>query len=318
MAEFVSSFVPAGTSNPNPPTLSSTSPTVAGLAALFLAWVDSHRESRTHKERARHLSRFGAAHGGDDAGDVRPTHLDSFRDSLRVAGFAPEYVRKHEVSVRACFAWGVKHGHLPPGFAPFVTVEATCVPKNPLLESDLPTDAEVKAILAHAKGGMKDILVVYHATGARTHELIEARCGDYQPGARQLVLGKHKRSKTLRNPIPRTITLNATANAILARRCEGRATEAPLFANRVGCASSGWEIARRFVTVRKHADIRPEITIYSFRHLWISEALMAGLDALLVARMAGTSVKMIETTYGHFKASTFQDAQARLDAARRR
>jgi integrase len=250
---------------------------------------------------------------------VGGTHLDSFRESLRSDGFAPEYVRKHEVSVRACFRWGVKHGHLPKGFTPFITIEATRVPRKPLLESDLPTHDEVRMILDKSRGVMKDILAVYHATGARTHELIEARVGDYQPNARQLVLGKHKRSKTLRDPIARTITLNDEAEAILKRRCQGRDREAPLFPNSVGFAMTGWEIARRFVTVRKHAGgIRPEITIYSFRHLWISEALMAGLDALLVAKMAGTSVKMIESTYGHFKTATFRDAQARLDQARLR
>ena len=43
---------------------------------------------------------------------------------------------------------------------------------------------------------------------------------------------------------------------------------------------------------------------------------MAGLDVLLVARMAGTSVKMIETVYGHFRTQSYADAEARLDAAR--
>ena len=40
---------------------------------------------------------------------------------------------------------------------------------------------------------------------------------------------------------------------------------------------------------------------------------MAGVDVLLVARMAGTSVAMIERVYGHFRNQSYQDAQARLD-----
>jgi len=151
--------------------------TVSALTALFLSWVERHRESRTHKERSRHLSRFRSAYGDMEADAVRGTHLDAFRDSLRGDGFAPEYVRKHEVSVGACFRWGVKHGYLPPGFAPFATTEPTRVPRNPLLETELLTDNEVRLILARAKGVMLDILTVYHATGARTHELIEARVG---------------------------------------------------------------------------------------------------------------------------------------------
>ena len=63
-------------------------------------------------------------------------------------------------------------------------------------------------------------------------------------------------------------------------------------------------------------SIRSTITIYSFRHLWISEMLMAGVDVLLVARMAGTSVAMIERVYGHFRNQSYQEAQARLDRER--
>ena len=40
---------------------------------------------------------------------------------------------------------------------------------------------------------------------------------------------------------------------------------------------------------------------------------MAGVDVLLVARMAGTSVAMIERVYGHFRNQSYQEAQARLD-----
>ncbi len=46
------------------------------------------------------------------------------------------------------------------------------------------------------------------------------------------------------------------------------------------------------------------------------ETLMAGVDVLLVARMAGTSVAMIERVYGHFRNQSYQEAQARLDRER--
>ena len=39
---------------------------------------------------------------------------------------------------------------------------------------------------------------------------------------------------------------------------------------------------------------------------------MAGVDVLLVARMAATSVAMIERVYGHFRNQSHQEAQARL------
>jgi integrase len=72
----------------------------------------------------------------------------------------------------------------------------------------------------------------------------------------------------------------------------------------------------RFARLRNRARVRPGITPYSFRHLWISEMLMAGVDVLLVARMAGTSVAMGERVYGHFRNQSYQEAQARLDRER--
>jgi hypothetical protein len=148
--------------------------------------------------------------------NIAGNHLEVFQDTLRAAGHDPLYVKKHSTTVRAMFNKGVRLGWLPPGFHPFATVETIRLDPKPLLESELPTDYQIKALMAHAKGDMCDIIVVYHATGERTYELIEARVGDFQLNARTLVLGRHERSRTLREPIPRTITLNASAYAILA------------------------------------------------------------------------------------------------------
>jgi integrase len=82
--------------------------------------------------------------------------------------------------------------------------------------------------------------------------------------------------------------------------------------------SSPTKSAERFRKVRELAKVRKRITIYDFRHLWISEALMAGVDVFTVAEMAGTSVKMIEQTYGHLRGSHLEDAQRRLDESRRK
>jgi integrase len=67
---------------------------------------------------------------------------------------------------------------------------------------------------------------------------------------------------------------------------------------------------------QKIGEVRDSVTIYSFRDLWISEALMAGNDLATVARMAGTSVAMIERVYGHFRVSHLQEAQARVEKLR--
>ena len=275
--------------------------------------------------------------------DVDASHLEAFQAAL--AGRGAHYVAKHTVSVKALFNTAARKGWLPSGYGLFASVEPVRLPLKPLAEADLLTPDEVGALLAHADAdltpvgcgrgsrrrrpeeyrsgeanpwrGFGDLLRCFHASGARTSELLAARVADFQPITRQLLLGKHKRSRTMKDPLPRTIALNAEALAIVRRRCEGRPEDSPIFTQpRNGRPWDRHSVAVRFRAVRERAGVRPAVTIYSFRHLWISEMLMAGVDVLLVARMAGTSVAMIERVYGHFRNQSYQEAQARLDRER--
>jgi len=263
---------------------------------------------------------------------------------------------KHATSVKAAFNWGCRHPspvtHLPPGFRPFASIEKYKRPPEPLLEDELPTLDEVELLLQWADAdlalvrptekvpgmhgrpwrtrrpdeyrpkeqnpyaGFEDMLRVYWHTGARTGELAACTVSDFVRSTRQVVLGRHKRAFTMKDAVARRITLNAEAFAILQRWCKGKRGDEPIFTDPKG---RGWQRGRldnRFDMVRTRAGVRKDITIYSFRHLWISEMLMAGVDVATVAKMAGTSIAMIEKVYGHFTNQHFLDAQAQLDASR--
>jgi integrase len=56
------------------------------------------------------------------------------------------------------------------------------------------------------------------------------------------------------------------------------------------------------------------VTPYTLRHSGISWALAAGVPSSDVARFAGTSVTMLETTYHHLLETSADAARARLDA----
>ncbi len=304
------------------PLLSTQEPTltVNALRDLYLDWLLKHRSQALWREAKRHLNRWFEHTGDREATAIAGSDLEAFQESLMAQAHALMYIRKHATSVRACFNKGVRMGWIPGSCKPFAMVESIRLDPKPLLESDLPTQEEVQALLTTAmalnKPMLHDIVAIYHATGMRTHELIEARCGDFQPQSRTIVLGKHKRSRTLREPIPRTVTLNSTSYEILRRRCEGMDASKLIFPNRAGKPFTSVLLDDMFARLRKRASVRDGITPYSFRHLYISEMLMAGVDAMLVARMAGTSVKMIESVYGHFRTASYQDAQAKLDAMR--
>jgi integrase len=193
-----------------------------------------------------------------------------------------------------------------------------------------PTAANVKEVvdrigadkLKRTDGGsFLDLLRCYYATGCRTSELPACVVEDFQLKTQQVVLGRHKRDRTERVVSIRHITLNDGLFAIFKRRCQGKQPSEPIFVREDGRAWDRYSLNRRFRLVRSLATalgrkVREEITPYSFRDLWISESLMAGVDVVTVARMAGTSIAMIEKHYAHFSNAALHQAQATLDRAR--
>ena len=150
------------------------------------------------------------------------------------------------------------------------------------------------------------------------------RVGDVQLRTQQVTLGEHKTSRTQRDQYVRTLTLNKKAMTIFRRHCKGKSKDDRVFTNSDENPWSRRSVSERLTRVKEVAKerdlgtVRDHITIYDFRHLWISETLMAGNNIATVARMAGTSVAMIERVYGHFRNEHLQEAQPRLDAQRPR
>ncbi len=168
-----------------------------------------------------------------------------------------------------------------------------------------------------------DMLRLYYATGCRTSELCQALVRDYMPRTRQICLGKHKRVKTQHNPTVRNIQIGESTLEILNRNARGKNSDEPLFSREGGKAWDQDLLNKRLKAVRKQAAasgdvIREHITPYSFRDLYISELMMLGTPPFQVAKMAGTSLREIERTYGHFFNQDLAEAQARLEKARSR
>ena len=168
------------------------------------------------------------------------------------------------------------------------------------------------------KVGFADMLRVYHATGARTGELAKVRIESFHRRQCQLALAEHKQQNIADVGRPRVIALAGDALAIVSSLCKGRKPSEPIFRQPHGVAWTKDALNDRFEIIRGLAGVRDEITIYSYRHLWISEMLMEVGDIAAVARMAGTGVDQIEKTYGHFRTEHFATMQEKLEKARKR
>jgi integrase len=328
--------------------------TAAELIDLFLDRVQRNRSERTYSTRRTYCSRFASFRvGGKRIADlpanrIKSSDMEAWLDHLAGQKLDPQTRRHAQTSVKHCWNWGTKHPsptpYLSPTYRPFASVEGVYVPPKALREEDLITDAEVKTLFTAAEvdldrlhrfgpktprppednpyRGFADLLRCYYHTGARTAELVLCRVSDVLFATQQVVLGKHKRSKTQRTPTLRTITLGKEAFAIFRRLCGGKGPDDHVFVNSDGRPYHRNTVFDRFNRVKEVAKeqkvgkVRDGVTIYSFRDLWISEALMSGNDIATVARMAGTSVAMVERVYGHFRNQHLQDAQARVDALR--
>lgn len=358
--------------------------TAGDLLDLFLEWIRKHRSHATYTTRRIYGVRFvdfkigNARIGRLPANKVTASDLEAFLEQMKEDGFDPQTRLHAETSIRHCWNWATKHPsptpYLPASFRPFASVERTHVPRKALTEAELMTPTEIEnafvcgaidpdqfrrhgleeTIKRHGieklkrAGDFTEMLTCYYHTGARTDELASCEVGDFLPRTSQVILGKHKRSRTQRHPTIRHITLNAEALAIFKKHCEGKGPTDKVFLNEEGRPWTVRNLAKRFERVKEVANavtklqeeneaaktpknneqeenkaakppcIRKEITIYDFRHLWISEALMTGNDVVTVARMAGTSIAMIERVYGHFSNQHLHKAQKRLDQGRRK
>jgi integrase len=327
------------------------------LCDRHLDWLEKNRSADLYKQRQYLLSMwcdFEVGRGRDRApvaelAAVRVTadHLLAWKDYLYAQDFGDTTVQHALAAVKSCWYWGARHDHLPKDFKPFQTVEKIRTPPRAVREEDLLTpqerdrlfrwgDADLGKIRDEKTGkyrkrtvdeyrqgeqnpyrGFADMLRCYYHTGARTSELADAVVEDFQVRTRKLVLKKHKRTRTMKVAEVRVMALNDETFAILQWQCCGKRADEPIFTQGNG---SPWDkdlLDERFRKIRASAGVRDSITLYDFRHLWISEALMAGVDLFTVAKMAGTSVQMIEQTYGHLRGTHLDEAQRSLDRARK-
>jgi len=296
---------------------------VAKLFDDYLDWVRPNQtaESFTNKQSAikqfcrfkpegskRAIKRFSVV-------EVTADHLYEFLDFRRDCDISPGMIRCDIKYVKAMWNWGAGRnsdhpvaGHMPQTHDPFRGVKRPTVGQKNMTADSLLSDEEVdrlfQAVEAHPSDSVfcLPILKTIHLTGARPSELCGALVKDFQPHNATIVLYKHKNDerRTGDRAKPRVVPLSPTARDLVAAGCEGKGPNGHIFHGSRGAPWISNRLQRKFRAYRNRLDIRDHLTTYSFRDLWISTALSAGTPIASVASAAGTSVEMIEQTYGHF------------------
>lgn len=158
-----------------------------------------------------------------------------------------------------------------------------------------------RALVAAAKGPVRDLIQATGLTGSRAGELVNATVSQFNPRAREMTLtGKTG---------TRTVKLSSAAIHLFKRLAKGKAPDDRLLTREDGrpWGHSDWDELVK--DAAKAAKLSPKTCLYSLRHTWISEQIAGGMTTLDVARLAGTSLVMIERHYG----KTSKDVQQRLN-----
>jgi integrase len=194
---------------------------------------------------------------------------------------------------------------------------------EPRTEELLPfAPEEIDAIEVELGPVFGPIVVFAAETGLRTNEWVALERRDIDRSGLAVLVQRRYADGEL-TPYPKTVgsrrrvPLSARAIDALDRRPPRLDTKLVFPAARGGYIGlDGWR-TRHWYPALEAAGIRQRGP-YQLRHTFATEALAAGISIFELARVMGTSVKMIDRTYGHLARDSEQAIRARLDARSRR
>ena len=160
-----------------------------------------------------------------------------------------------------------------------------------------------KALIFACPDDLAALVKAMLLTGARPGELASLNASDFDKRLGSLTL----RGKTGE----RTVAISTAASTFFAEVGKDKIGAAPMLATSYGQRWDKDSWKKIFKEAVETANLPSAVVMYSLRHTAISEMILAGMDSFIVAKLAGTSVAMIEANYGHLKHSV---VTAKLDA----
>lgn len=155
------------------------------------------------------------------------------------------------------------------------------------------TREERRAILASLPDDAAAFVRGLCALPLRPGALAALRAGAFDPRTSELKIGKDKAGQD------RKIKLPDETVALFKAQRRGKLPAAYLFvqANGKPWNRHDWRLPLNEAVAA--AGLSSKVTAYAFRHSTITDLIVAGVPALTVAQLSGTSVAMIEKHYGH-------------------
>lgn len=234
-------------------------------------------------------------HPGLTVDQLKPFHVSTW---LRTKDSWNATTRYDAASnLKQAFNWATKEGRIDRNPITHLEVEKG-ESRDCLIER-----TEYEKILQNAGGSkfngknvraFRPVLIALWLSGCRPSEIRRVRIEDFD--GKRWTIKKHKTRKKKKKP--RQIFVSPCLGTLSKIVAHGRSS-GPLFQPKSGEKWEYSEMRRRFERLRKRIDANPKLVMYSFRHTWITNAMLSGEDVATIASLAGTSIRMIDEHYGH-------------------
>lgn len=272
--------------------------TLGALIDDYLAWLPANKSAGTVRSYTHYLSAWKETHGTLGVGVIRGHHVEELvtkKFSKKEGGgeYSDSVRWQTKKSCVVFFGWLLSQGHVTANPLSGYRKNVACGVRQSYLKQE---DYD-RLIACCSDPGFRDLLAAMWHTGARPAELFQSCGKHYSRERRTLNFRKSDGDyvKSRRKDAVRVIYLSPEANEIVARLADQHG-DGLLFRNSAGQAWSISVCTNRLDTLERRCGVRT--TMYEFRHGYCFRKAPT-TDIHTLAKLAGTSVKMIESVYSH-------------------
>ena len=259
--------------------------------------------------------------------ELRQGHVDDYKGKRNADGAAPDTLRLELALLRRLANWCDERGLCP---APRVRWR---LPVSQARRADPVDEATYRKLLEHANPMQAAMLTWYWCTGCRPSELTAIRRTDFDPKRKLVTIPSLKTGKrtglvSRRFPLERAELIQVieerdkwwrsiamSDESVLgcaASEARARLKSDWLFPGKTGERIAEGGYAEALASCYERAGLPPKVDIIGFRHGFATRFLQKGGDALTLAKLMGTSMAMIERTYGHLMMEHARDVLRRV------
>jgi integrase len=242
---------------------------------------------------------------------IRPSEVESFRAEMAARGKGANTIRNVLGVLRQILRELVVDEQL--GSNPMDGLARGKRPGRPPRRIEVPTPAEVEALIAAARPEARPVFELAASVGLRRAELLALTWEDVDFAASAITVRESKTAAGER----RVPMFGSARKVLLEQKARSRFSRPGdyVFPTAVGIPENpaAWS-SREFYYARRRAKLRETLRFHDLRHYAVSRLIEQGANILLVSRIAGHAKASVTLdVYAHLFAEGIEEAAARFD-----